>query len=203
MCNWHLISVGLTVFIGGCSGGPEGVKPPKINASSAAQQAIELYDTNHDGKLSQEELAKCPGILISLDGYDTNHDKFVDQQEIQDHLEYLLRNGTGATQLACNVTYQGSPLAGAKVVFEPEPYLGNDIQTAEGVTNNTGAAGLGMPPEKAPAALKNMKLIQYGTFKVRITHPTIKLPPKYNTETTLGYETIPGQPTVSFALNAK
>ena len=60
-----------------------------------------------------------------------------------------------------------------------------------------------MPPEKAPAALKNIKLIQYGTFKVRITHPTIKIPAKYNTDTTLGYETIPGQPTVSFVLNAK
>ena len=191
------------MLIGGCSGGPQVVKPPKINVSSAAQQAIELYDTNHDGKLSQEELAKCPAILISLDGYDTNHDKFVDQQEIQDHLAYLLRNGTGATQLACNVSYQGNPLAGAKVVFEPEPYLGNDIQTAQGVTNKAGAAELGMPPEKAPAALKNMKLIQYGTYKVRITHPTINLPAKYNTETTLGYETIPGQPTVSFVLNAK
>jgi hypothetical protein len=191
------------VLMGGCSSGPEGVKPPKINVSSAAAQAIELYDTNHDGKLSQEELAKCPAILITLDVYDANHDKFVDQQEIQDHLAYLLRNGTGATQLACNITYQGSPIAGAKVVFEPEPYLGNDIQAAEGVTNNSGAADLGMPPEKAPAALKNMKLIQYGTYKVRITHPTIKLPAKYNTDTTLGYETIPGQPTVSFALNAK
>jgi hypothetical protein len=200
MYNWHLIGVGLTVLICGCSGGPATVKPPKIDVSSAAAQAIELYDTNHDGKLSQEELAKCPAIMVSLDGYDANHDKFVDQQEIQDHLAYLLRNGTGATQLACNVTYQGSPLSGAKVVFEPEPYLGNDIQTAEGTTNNSGAAELGMPPEKAPAALKNMKLIQYGTYKVRITHPTIKLPAKYNTETTLGYETIPGQPTVSFNL---
>lgn len=200
MGNWHLIGVAITVLIGGCSSGPQTVKPPKINVSSAAQQALELYDTNHDGKLSQEELAKCPAVLLTLDGYDTNHDKFVDQQEIQDHLTFLLRNGTGATQLACNIMYQGKPLAGAKVVFEPEPYLGSDIQTAEGTTDNTGAAELGMPADKAPAALKKMKLIQYGTYKVRITHPTIKLPAKYNTDTTLGYETIPGQPTVTFNL---
>jgi hypothetical protein len=57
-----------------------------------------------------------------------------------------------------------------------------------------------MPAEKAPAHLKSMKLIQYGTFKVRITHPTTKLPAKYNTDTTLGYETIPGEPFVNFAL---
>jgi hypothetical protein len=201
MGNWRQRVVLVAILVAGCSGGQERVKPPRIDRASAAKQAIELYDTNHDGKLSKEELAKCPGVLISIDGYDTNHDKFVDEEEILNHLNQLLRNGTGATQLACNLVYQGKPLAGAKVVFEPEPYLGTDIQSAEGVTNNYGAADLGMPPEKAPAALKNMKLIQYGTFKVRITHPTISIPAKYNTETTLGYETIPGQPTVSFALN--
>ena len=203
MCKWHQVGLVLTVLVGGCSGGPERVKPPKIDPIAAATQAMELYDINHDSKLSQEELAKCPGVLISLDGYDTNHDKFVDEEEVRDHLSHLLRNGTGATQLACNIIYDGQPLASAKVVLEPEPYLGSEIQAAEGVTTSYGAAEVGMPPEKAPAALKNMKLIQYGTFKVRVTHPSINLPAKYNTETTLGYETIPGQPTVSFVLSSK
>jgi len=161
---------------------------------------MEMYDTNHDGKLSPEELAKCPGVLVSIERYDSNHDKMIDQEEFSAHLTNLLKNKTGATQLACNVSYQGNPLAGATVVLEPEPYLGKEIQSAEGVTTNAGIADVGMPPDKAPAALKSIKLIQYGTFKVRITHPTIKLPAKYNTETTLGYETIPGEPSASFVL---
>lgn len=203
MRNWYQAGLVLTLLISGCSGGSERVKPPKISVSSATSQALELYDTNHDGKLTQEELIKCPGVLIGLEGYDVNHDKAIDAQEFRDHLTHLLKNGTGATQLACNVTYQGAPLAGAKIVLEPESYLGNDIQAAEGVTNSYGAADVGMPPDNAPAALKNMKLIQYGTFKVRVTHPTIKIPAKYNTETTLGYETIPGQPSVNFVLTTK
>jgi len=200
MCGWRHFGVLFVVCTIGCTGGTERVKPPRINVSASATQAMELYDTDHDGKLSKEELVKCPGILISLEGYDTNQDKAVDEEELRTHLGHLLRNGTGATQLACSVIYQGKPLSGAKVVLEPEPYLGNDIQSAEGVTSGYGAADVGMPPEKAPAALKNMKLIQYGTFKVRITHPTINIPAKYNTETTIGYETIPGQPTVNFVL---
>jgi len=184
----------------GCSSGPERVKPPRINPTAAARQAIELYDTDHDGKLSQEELARCPGVLISIGRYDANRDKMIDGEEFRTHLENLLKNGTGATQLACNVSYKGQPLAGATVVLEPEPYLGTEIQAAEGVTTNAGIADVGMPPEKSPAALRSMKLIQYGTFKVRITHPTINLPAKYNTETTLGYETIPGEPSVNFVL---
>jgi hypothetical protein len=190
----------LIAICAGCSAVPQRVKPPRIDPGRAAQQAIELYDANHDGKLSKEELASCPGISISLERYDLNHDKAVDEEEIRNHLTELLGGRVGATQLGCNVSYKGTPLSGAKVVFEPEPYLGIDIQTAEGITNNYGLAEVGMPPEKAPAALRRMKLIQYGTYKVRVTHASINIPAKYNTETTLGYETIPGQPSVSFAL---
>jgi hypothetical protein len=200
MCLRLQIGAALAITIGGCSGAQERIKPPRIDPASATSQAFELYDTNHDGKLTQEELAKCPGVLISLDRYDTNHDKQIDQEEFRTRLTNLLKNGTGATQLACVVSNQGKALAGAKVVLEPEPYLGTDIQSAEGVTTNAGIAEVGMPPEKAPAALKAIKLIQYGTFKVRITHPSISIPAKYNTETTLGYETIPGEPSVSFVL---
>jgi hypothetical protein len=200
MCLRLQIGAALTILVAGCSGGQDRIKPPRIDPASAATQAMELYDTNHDGKLSQEELAKCPGVLVSLERYDLNHDKQIDQEEFSTRLKNLLKNGTGATQLACIVSYQGKPLAGAKVVLEPEPYLGTDIQPAEGVTSNAGIANVGMPAEKAPAALKSMKLIQYGTFKVRITHPSISIPAKYNTETTLGYETIPGEPSVSFVL---
>jgi hypothetical protein len=194
------VAAALTVIVCGCSGGQERIKPPRIFPTAATRQAFELYDTNHDGKLSQEELTKCPGVLISIDRYDANHDKQIDQEEFKSHLTSLLKGGTGATQLACVVSYQGKSLAGAKVMLEPEPYLGTDIQSAEGVTSNAGIADVGMPPEKAPAALKAMKLIQYGTFKVRITHPSISIPAKYNTETTLGYETIPGEPSANFTL---
>jgi hypothetical protein len=200
MSKWFLLCVALIAAIAGCSSAPERVKAPRIDPSNAAQQAMELYDTNHDGKLSQEELARCPGVLINLERYDANHDKMIDEEEFRTHLAQLLKSGTGATELACIVVFKGKPLTGAKVVFEPEAYLGNEIQSAVGITNNYGSAPLGMPPDHAPATLKNMKLIQYGTFKVRITHPTIDIPPKYNTETTLGYETTPGEPTVSFVL---
>jgi hypothetical protein len=200
MYSWHQISLALAVLIAGCSGGPKRVKPPKIDIDAAATQAFELYDTDHDGKLSEKELAECPGVQITIAGYDTNSDKHIDADEFNARLKSLLGSGSGATQLAANVSFQGKPLAGATVIFEPEPYLGSDIQIAQGITSNAGMAEVGIPADKAPAALKNFKLIQYGTYKVRITHPSIAIPAKYNTETTLGYETIPGQPTVSFPL---
>jgi hypothetical protein len=161
---------------------------------------MELYDANHDEKLTEVELVKCPGVLVSMKKYDANNDKAIDAAEFEERLMQLLRTKRGATQLACNIMYKGEPLSGATVNLEPEPYLGEEIRAAEGITTNSGRADVGMAPEFAPAALKNRKLIHYGTFKVRVTHPTIQIPAKYNTDTTLGYETIPGQPTASFVL---
>jgi hypothetical protein len=54
--------------------------------------------------------------------------------------------------------------------------------------------------EHLPENVRTMKLLQYGTYKVRITHPKIQLPARYNSETTLGYETKMGNPFATFAL---
>jgi len=203
MCNRFKVSFVLVLIVGGCSGSAARMKPPSINPSAAASQAMELYDADHDGKLSQAEAAKCPGVLVAFDRYDSNHDKLIDAPEFEEHLQGLLKHGTGGTQLSCNVIYDGRPLADATVVLEPEPYLGSDIQPAEGVTAPYGAARVGIPADKLPSSLQRVKLIQYGTFKVRVTHPKLKIPARYNTETTLGYETIPGDPSTSFTLTSK
>jgi hypothetical protein len=184
----------------GCSRSLERIKAPAVDPKSAADGAIQLYDSNHDGKLSEAELVKCPGVLVAFAGYDANKDKFIDAEEFQQHLAALFGKQIGATQLGCNVYFQGRPLRGATVVLEPETYLGGEVQTAKGETANSGTAKMGIPAEALPSDLQREKLVQFGTYKVRITHPTTKLPAKYNTETTLGYETMRGNPLVSFQL---
>ncbi len=165
--------------------------------------AMELYDANHDAALSKEELAKCPGILAQIKVYDENGNAAVDQDEISRRLAELLKYRTGATGLNALVLYNGRPLGGATVVLEPETYLGDQVQKAEGVTDGAGSADLGIPQEFVPEHLRRIKCVHYGTFKVRITHPTVELPAKYNTATELGYETQPGDPYVRFALSSK
>jgi hypothetical protein len=85
-------------------------------------------------------------------------------------------------------------------LFEPEEYLGEELQAARGVTDAAGVAAMGIPPEFLPEHLHRLKALHYGTFKVRITHPTITLPARYNTATELGYETESGNPNVQFML---
>jgi hypothetical protein len=184
----------------GCSGSPDAFEAPTVDVASAAERAMELYDTDKDGALNEPELAKCPGLLSKRAGYDADGDGSLQQSEIEAGLGKLFKHGTGGTQLNCLVLYKGRPLAGAEVVLEPEPYLGDEVQTARGTTNGSGATQLGIPAEYLPSHLQRLKAVHYGTFKVRITHPTIAIPAKYNTETELGYETEPGNPTTTFVL---
>jgi len=196
------VSLWLVAMLG-CSRTPSRFEAPEVNAESAASQAIELYDGNGDKALSKEELAKCPGILSKIALYDQNGNNSVEQDEISERVADLLKHGTGGTGLNAMVFFNGNPLRGATVVLEPEPYLGGEVQTAQGVTDGAGSADLGIPPEYVPEHLRRLKSVHYGTFKVRITHPTIPIPAKYNTETQLGYETEPGNPYVRFTLTGK
>lgn len=184
----------------GCSRGPSRVAPPAIDADRAAAEAIRLYDTNQNGSLNAAELAKCPGVLADLKLYDADGNAEISSAEIATRIRELRRHGVGLTRLNCDVTVNGRGLAGATVTFQPEPYLGDDIKAATGLTNDRGVAQMAISTEDLPADQRDIKAIHYGTYKVRITHPTVKLPPKYNTETTLGYESRPGDPYASFAL---
>jgi hypothetical protein len=195
-CDIVLLMLGLL----GCSGSPSAFEAPGVDVASAAERAMELYDADKDGTLNEPELAKCPGLLLKRAGYAADGDSALQQAEIEAGLGKLFKHGTGGTQLNCLVLYKGRPLAGAEVVLDPEPYLGEEVQTAKGTTNGSGATQLGIPSEYLPSHLERLKAVHYGTFKVRITHPTIAIPAKYNTETELGYETEPGNPTTTFVM---
>jgi len=189
-----------TNYLMGCSRGPARVNPPHIDLESAAEEAIQLYDTDKDGSLNEAELAHCPGMLAERAAYDTDANGLITRDEITERIKSLRKYGVGLTRLQCEVRVNGRPLDGAAVRFDPEPYLGDEIKPAIGTTNQRGLAQMAIPAEELPRAQQGLKAIHYGTYKVRITHPKISLPPKYNTQTTLGYETRTGDPYASYSL---
>ncbi len=195
-----LAGCALSLAFVGCGRGPARIDAPDIDPESAADKAIELYDSNNDNSLSEEELAQCPGIRSMVSLYDKDENKSVDRAEVAQRLGELFKNRVGLTQLRSRVTYRGRPLSDAIIVFEPEPYLGDEVQTARGTTDSNGSAQMAIAEEHLPENVRTMKLLQYGTYKVRITHPKIQLPARYNSETTLGYETKMGNPFATFAL---
>jgi len=116
----------------------------------------------------------------------------------------------GMTLLRCRVTLDGEPLTNAKVVFEPEQFLGDEIKAAAGETNVYGDAGPVIPPEqrtdpKLPGGA------HIGLYKVRISkivNGKETIPARYNSETILGQEVSYDDPAIknrnmSFALKSK
>jgi hypothetical protein len=162
-----------------------------------------LYDTNGDSVLDKQELAGCPGILASLSLYDKDGDSVVNKDEVAARIGELYASRVGLTQVTARVSFQGQPLRDALVTFEPEPYLGEGISTAQGTTDQQGSAAMGIDPDEVPESLRKRKVLRCGTYKVRITHPKVVIPPKYNQDSVLGFETQLGNPFATFSLKAQ
>ncbi len=151
-------------------------------------KALSLYDKNQDGALDAEELQGCPGILAVLKVYDTNTDQKVSGEEIAAQVGSWSAKGPAMMSLECRVTLNGRPLEGATIDYTPEPYLADSLKPASGVTSGTGVASISLSADEMPKALKRLKAMYAGTYKVKITHPSAKIPPQYGAESTLGRE---------------
>ncbi|QEG36398.1 EF-hand domain-containing protein [Bythopirellula goksoeyrii] len=189
------------ISLEGCSRGPAAVHVPEVDPVESSKQAFELYDTDNDGQLSDTELAACPGIQMHLQLYDKDSDGSVSQQELEEQLNSLVSGQIGVTSLRIQVRLDGRPLPGAQIKLVPEMYLGDDVNVAYGTTNGRGTATMDIRDEDSPASDHGLLGVHYGTYKVEVTHPEASIPEKYNTQTTLGYETEKGNP--SFVLNLK
>jgi hypothetical protein len=189
----------------GCNRGPGAIKPPDVDADDAAQAAIEQYDGDGDGQLSSEEWSKSPALQSVAAQYDTGHDGALSADEVGSGIDVWKRTGVGVRLVPFAVQWNGRPLAGATVRLVPAPFLGESIKAASGETNQNGAGQLNLAPQDRPKNAPNMALMQPGLYHVEITHPSVTIPAKYNTQTTLGIEitgTYPGPEGVVWSLSA-
>jgi hypothetical protein len=193
------------LVIAGCSGRPGAIRPPDVDADSAAAQAIELYDKDGDGGISNSELTASPA-LTAAPGYDKSGDGNLTVDEIAAGLAAWQKSGVGARVVPFALQWNGRPLAGATVRLSPAPFLVDSLKGASGESGGSGGGQLGMAFEDLPRNAPKISLVQPGLYHVEITHPTEKIPAKYNTQTMLGIEitsNYPGPEGVVWSLSAK
>ncbi len=183
----------------GC-GGLSPVKPPDVNADEAAAAAVLEYDEDSDGQLSADELKNLPAIKLA--NVDSDNDGRLSAGELAARLRQWTEGRAGILSFHGVVTLDGSPLSDAEVLFEPEPFLGDAVKPAKGTTNR-GDVILKIDPELLPADQRTLRGVHPGLYKVRITHKGMKIPARYNTETVLGQEILPGTSGGKFALTSK
>jgi hypothetical protein len=196
-------ATGLGLFLCGCSFRPNRVEVPGIDPAGAAAAAVEQYDSDKDQNISQSESAACPGLSGSFKLYDKDNNGQISKAELQSRLEAMLTTGIGRMPAMC-VVYAGDsehPIEGAKVQLVPEAFLAGAIQPGEGVTNRHGVAKpvtLNAPP--------GLPGIEFGLYRVAITHDRLEIPARYNTKTELGFELSPlerNRDTFEFRLKLK
>lgn len=179
--------VGLSLFAG-CSGAPPRLVQPSLDASGASAAAIKQYDKNSDAALDDAELKACPGLLKAKAKYDKNNDGKISADEIAARIGEWQTAGTGLMTFSLGFTLDGKPLEGAEVKLVPEAWLGSEIKGGSGKTDSAGNAGISLGSSDLRPEEANLKGMRLGVYKIQVTHPTAKIPAKFNTASELGIE---------------
>jgi hypothetical protein len=145
---------------------------------------MQLYDANHDGFLDAKELEKVPGLKAAMTQVDTNHDGKITEQEIAERIKSWADSRAGRVPVRLTVTHGGKPLAGAQVVLAPETFLGSAMQSGSGTTSELGIVSVA----SSCAENAKVHGLAPGFYRVEITKRGDAIPARYNTATTLGAE---------------
>jgi len=197
-CSLLNLACAAVLLLTGCNSGPSRIKPPSIDADDAAAEAMELYDKDGDGSIAGAELDAVPGIKAAMETIDANKDGKATEDEIVQRIEAWQATNIGVMAVSAAFTLDGRPLAGAKITFEPESFLGDQIKPAFGDCTN-GAAMISIPKDQRPQ--KDMPPgVQLGLYRVKVSKKVNgqeTIPAKYNAETTLGQQISPDDPAIA------
>jgi hypothetical protein len=152
--------------------------------------ALELYDTDGDGKVAGGELEKAPGLKAALPRLDTNKDGGVSADEVAARIEMWQATKIGLTSFLFKATLDGAPLTEATVTFVPETFLGDEIKAGTSTTDFAGVGAATIPKDQRPQPTTPPGM-QLGMYRVKISklvNGKETIPRKYNEETILGQE---------------
>lgn len=156
------LGLGLALLETGC--GRPAPKAPDINPSAMAARAIELYDTNGNGKIDGDEFLKTPGLEFARREMDQNKDKALSADEIQARLEAWKASGITLTAAMIVCRVKGKTVKEGTVRLIPDPFLGEDFQPAEGEIVN----GTCYPAAPNPG---NYQAVPVGFYSVELSSP--------------------------------
>ena len=183
-----LIALAAVTTAIGCFGGPKRASTPDWNVEAITDGCMQQCDEDGDGFISSQELKNAPGLKYCWQQLDTDGDKKLSRAEVLQRFQDYDQLGGGYQSLTCFVMLNGRPLGDAQLRLVPEPFLADYIGEAIGEVydENTGIASVESVGEEGGEFG-----VRSGMYLVEITSPSVQIPAKYNTETTLGVEAAP------------
>jgi hypothetical protein len=177
----------------GCNNRPGSVAQIAADPADLARRLMDDVDVDKNGEITADEWKQTPYLAAAAAECDANKDKKISLEELETRFRTAIFDPTIAVVPGeCRVTRNGQPLAGAKVAFQPAPFLVDLIPSADGIVDSSGIARLQMDPNNLPANMPKIAgMIRPGYYLIQVTHDTITIPSKYNAETILGTELSP------------
>lgn len=185
----------IACLLAGCSNRPARVVAPQIDPQAIAETVFKVADTDRDGSLRAAEQQVVPAIGTAAGRLDADGDGAVTREELLSWLDATRDSRVAITSLVVVVTHRGRPLKAATVRLVPEPFMGGEVQVAEGVTDTDGSAAVTIPDAKYAG-------VHCGLYRVEITgtgNDGKPLPERVNAATTLGMAVGVGVPDTGWA----
>jgi hypothetical protein len=181
----------ILIFLAGCSKAPKSYAPV-VDADAAGKAALEQYDTDKDGKISGSELDQAASLKSNLGKIDLDNDKALTAEEISKRIRFWQTDKLYGSRRPVRVTvfHHRTPLEGVEVKLVPEKFLGDKMKTVRGTTEFNGTAILmceNSGPDDPPG-------VGPGFYRVEITKSGEPIPPKFNSDSTLGLDTTADNP---------
>jgi hypothetical protein len=171
------------LLLGGCSG-MGGFEPVHYDPQQVSEAALKAYDTDGDGRIAGVELDQSPALKGALKRIDSNSDGAISGDEIKARFEaYQSQSQLVATSVL--VMLDNKPLTDAKVVLEPEPFMGEALPSFSGTSDADDGT---LVPRDANNELPGLPL---GFYRVLISQP------QRNVDATLGCEIADDAPSVN------
>ena len=150
---------------------PKAVDVPAYDPGKISSKAMELYDTNKDGKLDADELKACPGMLFSLKGpksIDTNGDGAIDANEIKARIQAWIDMKVGLTcPIVKFVDKKGKvskDVFGKNVTLTPDPVHEGMLKATTPIAVDEN----GQCSPSTPDNIDNLSGMSYGFYTISI-----------------------------------
>jgi hypothetical protein len=177
-------SAAFIVAIIGCSRGPSRLYPPTVN-SDAGASAVQQYDADKDGSISNDEVKKSPGLVTAFGRIDSDHDGRITAEEIDKRIAQWRESRIGLSSMYVRVTLDGVPIQDTEVKIVPEKFLGEAVKSASCVTEEGGFGRLRISPDPDENG------VHLGFYQLQVSKKVNgkeTIPARYNEKSELGVE---------------